>query len=110
MEYVTPAKAGVQGQALRIRRSGFPLFELVKSRRKLSQGEDRGERNPCCREGSSRSPEKISEVPSLATPYRAVSAAPLRPGDRHRDGGVLLLQSGPGDGPRRFPHLAPSPA
>src|SRR5204862_2251235 len=37
---------------------------------------------------------------------RPVPAAPLRPGDRHRDGGVLLLQPGPGSRPRRFPHIA----
>ena len=34
---------------------------------------------------------------------RAVPAAPLRPGDRHRNRRVLLLQPGPGHGPRRFP-------
>ena len=34
---------------------------------------------------------------------RAVPAAPLRPGERHRNGRVLVLQPGPGHGPRRFP-------
>ncbi len=40
---------------------------------------------------------------------RAVPATPLRPGDRHRDGRLLLLQPGPGDGRRRFPDAAPPP-
>ncbi len=40
---------------------------------------------------------------------RPVPAAPPRPGHRHRDGGLLLLQPRPGDGPRRFPHPAPPP-
>src|SRR6202040_3595763 len=40
---------------------------------------------------------------------RAVPAAPPRPGDRHRDRRLLLLQPGPGNGPRRFPHPAPPP-
>src|SRR3981081_1767983 len=40
---------------------------------------------------------------------RPVPAAPLRPGDRHRDRRVLLLHPGPGPGPGRFPDLAPPP-
>ena len=40
---------------------------------------------------------------------RAVPAAPPRPGHRHRDRRLLLLQPGPGDGPRRLPHPAPPP-
>src|SRR5207249_3522307 len=38
---------------------------------------------------------------------RAVPAIAARPCHRHRDGGVLLLQPGPGDGPGRFPGIAP---
>ena len=40
---------------------------------------------------------------------RAVPAAPLRPGERHRNGRVLVLQPGPGHGPRRFSDAAPAP-
>ena len=40
---------------------------------------------------------------------RAVPAAPLRQGERHRNRRVLLLQPGPGHGPRRFPGIAPAP-
>ena len=40
---------------------------------------------------------------------RAVPAAPLRPGERHRNRRLLLLQPGPGPRPRRFPDPAPPP-
>ncbi len=40
---------------------------------------------------------------------RAVPATPFRPGDRHRDRRVFLLQPGSGPRPRRFPHPAPPP-
>ncbi len=40
---------------------------------------------------------------------RPVPAAPLRPGERHRDRGVLLLQPGPGSRQGRFSDVAPPP-
>jgi len=40
---------------------------------------------------------------------RAMPAAPPGSLDGHRDGRLLLLQPGPGNGPRRLPHPAPPP-